>query len=139
MINNLCDTVLCGGYAVQSKCIHQILQGTTAEIELFVIGYISDTYVKVRDNITEFKIALINEFGDVVFYVDAETNIDTFSLDEYSFKIKITDEISKKYTGKLFAEVIFKFENSEDVYGFPCVLVANLVESKILKYINMQS
>ena len=138
-MNNLCDTILCESYAVQSKCIHQILQGTTAEIELFIIDYNSDTYVKIRDTITEFKIALINEFGDVVFYVDDANIIDTFSLDEYSFKIKITDEISKKYTGKLFAEVIFKFENSEDVYGFPCVLVANLIESKILKYIKMQS
>ena len=139
MINNLCDTILCGGYAVQSKCIHQVLQGTTAEIELFVIGYDSDTYVKVRDNITKFKIALINEFSDVIFYVDEKDIPDTFSLDEYSFKIKITDEISKKYTGKLFAEVIFQIGDSEDIYGSPCVLVANLIESKILKYIKMQS
>lgn len=135
MINNSCDSILCGSYAVQSKCIHQILQGTTAEIELFVIEYNSDTYVKISENITEFKIALINEFGDVIFYVDEKDIPDTFSLDEYSFKIKITDEISKKYTGKLFAEIIFKFDNSEDIHGFPCVLVANLIESKILKYV----
>jgi len=147
-----CVLSTCLEIIVQVDCIVNIMQGTTACIDIQFFNKAGEALN--LDRFSEIQILLFDELecglanfwspdiptGEKGFLIDILQTVNTVGTytNKGLLQICLSKECTSTSPGNVFAEIrlVEIVDGKEEIYGIPCLLVAKILESKIYKNID---
>lgn len=144
-----CALSVCARIFAQVDCIKDILQGTTACIDIQFFG--TDELPLDLDRFSDIQVLLFDELecglanfwypdiptGEKGFFIEILQQTDTSGnvTNKGLIRICLSKECTSTSPGNIFAEIRLTEMTSggEEIYGISCLQVAKILESKIYK------